>query len=52
MCCASVSRHDSAVLDWMKRQREHDQVARRTFVGDDCRLCSEPGWTVHRKNIT
>jgi hypothetical protein len=21
------------------------------FVGKDCRLCSEPGWTVHRKDI-
>ena len=38
-------------IDWMKWQLENDQVAKRTFVGDDCRLCNEPGWTVHRKSI-
>jgi len=38
-------------IDWLKWQFEGDQVAKRTFAGDDCRLCSEPGWTVHRKGI-
>lgn len=38
-------------IDWLRWQLENDQVAKRTFVGDDCRLCSEPGWTVHRKAI-
>lgn len=38
-------------IDWMKWQLENDQVAKRTFVGNDCRLCNEPGWTVHRKSI-
>ncbi len=38
-------------IDWLKWQFENDPVASRTFVGEDCRLCHEPGWTVHRKGI-
>ena len=38
-------------IDWLRWQLEGDAVARATFVGRDCRLCSEPGWTVHRKRI-
>ena len=38
-------------IDWLKWQFDGDAVAKRTFVGEDCRLCNEPGWTVHRKGI-
>jgi len=38
-------------IEWLKWQLENDQVAKRTFVGNDCRLCNEPGWTVHRKSM-
>jgi len=35
-------------LDWMLKG---DAEARRAFVGADCRLCREPGWSVERKGF-
>jgi hypothetical protein len=35
-------------LDWMLKD---DADARRAFVGPDCGLCRESGWSVERKNF-
>ena len=44
-------RVDHAPVFVADRKDAGHQVAKRTFVGKDCQLCSEPGWTVHRKDI-
>ena len=38
-------------LDWLAWRLFGDQVAARTFEGDDCVLCRDFRWTVHRKGI-
>ena len=37
--------------DWLDWQLKEDSSAARTFVGDDCRLCTAYGWTVQRKQF-
>ncbi|CAL1692165.1 hypothetical protein MMB232_02324 [Brevundimonas subvibrioides] len=37
--------------DWLNWQLLGDTAASRTFVGADCRLCTDDRWTVERKNI-
>jgi dienelactone hydrolase len=38
-------------LDWLAWRLDGDQVAARTFEGEDCVLCRDFRWTVHRKGI-
>jgi hypothetical protein len=40
-----------AALDWMDWQLRGDRSAARTFLGENCRLCTVKGWTVDRKNL-
>lgn len=35
-------------LDWLLRG---DKQARKTFVGSNCGLCSDPKWTIQRKRL-
>lgn len=37
--------------DWFQWQLRGDKAAAKTFVGTDCGLCREPGWTIERKGI-
>jgi hypothetical protein len=36
-------------VDWLEWQLRGDESAARTFVGDNCRVCTTPGWTIDRK---
>lgn len=36
-------------VDWLEWQLRGDEVAARTFVGENCRLCSGTDWTLERK---
>ncbi|HWW63719.1 MAG TPA: hypothetical protein VNZ43_03085 [Sphingomonadaceae bacterium] len=38
----------TAWLDW---QLKGDRKASRWFLGKDCRLCTDPRWTIERKNL-
>lgn len=39
------------VVDWLQWQLRGDQAAARTFLGDNCRLCTDSGATIERKNL-
>ncbi len=39
------------VVDWLDWQLKGDKTAARTFLGDNCRLCSGTEWTVKRKGF-
>ncbi len=36
-------------VDWLEWQLRGDQVAARTFVGENCRLCTGTDWSLERK---
>lgn len=36
-------------VDWLEWQLRGDEVAARTFVGENCRLCSGTDWSLERK---
>lgn len=38
-------------VDWLEWQLRGDEVAARTFMGENCRLCAESGWTIERKGF-
>jgi hypothetical protein len=38
-------------VDWLEWQLHGDKKAAQTFEGKDCRLCTDPLWTVRRKGI-
>ena len=38
-------------VDWLAWQLRGDQTAARTFLGDNCRLCTVPGWSIERKGF-
>lgn len=40
----------SIVIDWLEWQLRGDRAAARTFTGENCRLCRDPGATIERKN--
>lgn len=40
-----------AVTAWFKIHLAGDDEARKLFYGDDCSLCSDPRWTLERKNL-
>lgn len=44
----SVARVATAWLDWQLRG---DRRAAREFTGKDCGLCTDPRWTIDRKNM-
>lgn len=35
--------------DWLEWQLRGDQDAGRSFMGENCRICTVPGWTIDRK---
>jgi dienelactone hydrolase len=37
------------VVDWLQWQLRHDVDAAATFLGEDCRLCTDPDWTLETK---
>jgi len=37
------------VVDWLQWQLRHDVDAAGTFLGEDCRLCQDPDWTLATK---
>lgn len=39
------------VVDWLQWQLRGDVGAARTFVGENCRLCTDSGATIERKNL-
>jgi hypothetical protein len=41
----------AAVVAWLDWQLRHDARAAKTFVGKDCRLCTDPAWAVAKKRI-
>jgi len=38
-------------IDWLEWQLRHDGDASRSFLGENCRLCTVPGWTIDRKGF-
>jgi hypothetical protein len=38
-------------VHWLDWQLAGDKAAAHWFVGPDCRLCTDPAWTIDRKNI-
>jgi hypothetical protein len=40
-----------AVTAWLKIHLAGDEQARKLFYGDACTLCSDPRWTLQRKNL-
>jgi hypothetical protein len=38
-------------LDWLEWQLRGDKDASRSFLGENCRLCTVPGWTIDRKGL-
>jgi hypothetical protein len=39
------------VVDWLDWQLKGDRTAGRTFIGENCRLCSGTDWTIERKGF-
>jgi hypothetical protein len=37
---------------WLKWQLQGDQAAAKYFVGADCKLCTNPAWTIEKKNFS
>lgn len=37
--------------DWLEWRLRGDKQAARTFAGVDCRLCTDPAWTVRKKGV-
>lgn len=38
-------------VEWLEWQLRGDKTAGAYFVGADCGICTDPGWTVQRKNF-
>ena len=38
-------------LDWLEWQLRGSGDASRSFLGENCRLCTVPGWTIERKGF-
>ena len=38
-------------VDWLEWQLKGNQAAARTFIGENCRLCSGTQWTIDRKGM-
>jgi hypothetical protein len=38
-------------VDWLEWQLRGDDVAARTFLGENCRLCIGTDWTIERKGL-
>jgi len=38
-------------LDWLEWQLRGSDEASRSFLGENCRLCTVPGWTIERKGF-
>ena len=38
-------------VDWLEWQLKGDKVAARTFLGENCRLCTGTDWTIERKGF-
>jgi hypothetical protein len=38
-------------VDWLEWQLKGDEVAARTFLGENCRLCTGTQWTIERKGF-
>lgn len=38
-------------VDWLEWQLKGDKVAARTFVGENCRLCTGTDWSIDRKGL-
>jgi len=41
----------SISVDWLEWQLRGDRAAARTFTGENCRICTVPGWTIERKGF-
>ena len=39
------------VTGWLRWRLMHDDTLDAMFVGPDCTLCSDPGWTVKQKDL-
>lgn len=44
-------RNASIVVDWLEWQLRGDASAGRTFIGANCRLCTDPAATIEFKNL-
>ena len=40
-----------ATIAWLRWQLADDQSLKKMFVGDDCELCTDPGYAVMQKNL-
>lgn len=40
-----------AVVAWLQWQLRGDAKAKSWFVGKDCKLCTDPAWTIERRNL-
>jgi enterochelin esterase-like enzyme/dienelactone hydrolase len=38
-------------VDWLEWHLRGDKAAARSFLGEDCRLCTVPAWTIERKGF-
>lgn len=43
--------YGKVAVDWLRWQLQGNADAARSFVGADCRLCTDPAWHVKKKNI-
>jgi hypothetical protein len=43
--------YGEVAADWLKWQLLGDATAARTFVGATCGLCTDPDWTVDKRNL-
>jgi hypothetical protein len=41
----------AVAVEWLNWQLRHDGEAGRTFLGDDCGLCTDPAWTFEKKRL-
>lgn len=45
-----VERVNGAAVAWFRWYLMGDETQRSVFLGDDCKLCQDPNWTVQSKN--
>jgi enterochelin esterase-like enzyme len=38
-------------VDWLEWQLRGDRSAARSFIGENCRICGVPGWSIERKGF-
>jgi hypothetical protein len=42
---------NTATTAWLRWRLMGDQTQEKTFVGPDCTMCKDPGWTVKQRDF-